>query len=368
MLENLRSNRPTPPPGLQFSGGEPTLREDLPDLIRRARDLGFHNVQVNTNGIRIAGSAAYAKRLKGAGLQTLYLQFDGLTEDVYRFTRGRDLVAVKSRVLEHCRAAGIRSVVLVVTLVKGINDGQMGEIVRFAADHFDVVRGVNFQPVSFAGRTARDDLQSRRVTIADVVRGLEEQTGGAVRASDFFPVPSVVPLGRAVGALRRKPVAEFTAHPHCGTATYVFVEKGRLVPITRTVRVGRFLSEMGRVADAASAGKRLAANARLAASFRFVRASFLARGLWPVVRTGAFEALRRLHYRMILISAMHFMDVYDFDEERVRRCVIHYACPDGRIIPFCAYNNLGYREAIEKRFARSGQSDGAAPMMRTERC
>jgi uncharacterized radical SAM superfamily Fe-S cluster-containing enzyme len=201
---------------------------------------------------------------------------------------------------------------------------------------------------------APEDLRNRRITIADVARGLEIQTSGAILAADFFPVPSVVPLGRAVGALRRKPYAEFTAHPHCGTATYIFVRGGHLVPITRAVRVRRFLSEMDRVAEAATAGRRTAAMARLAASFRFIGATFLARRLWPIVRTGAFEAVRRLHYEMILVSAMHFMDVHDFDEERVRRCVIHYACPDGRIIPFCAYNNLGYRETIEKRFARSG--------------
>jgi 7,8-dihydro-6-hydroxymethylpterin dimethyltransferase len=354
MLENLRANRPAPPPALQFSGGEPTLRDDLPDLIRRARQLGFRNVQVNTNGVRMAESASYVRTLTDAGLQTLYLQFDGLTADVYRYTRGRDLVATKARVLEHCRAAGLRSVVLVVTLVKGVNDGQMGDIVRFAADHFDVVRCVNSQPVSFTGRTAPADLRTRRITIADVVRALEEQTGGAIAASDFFPVPSVVPLGRAVAALRGKPSAEFTAHPHCGTAVYILPEDGRIVPLNRRIRIERFLAEMDRVAEEASSGRRLRATARLMASFRFVRAVFLWPLLWSVIRRGAFEAVRGLHYKMILVSAMHFMDLSDFDEERVKRCVIHYVCPDGRIIPFCAYNNLGYREDIEKRFSFPG--------------
>jgi len=361
MLENLRSNRPVPPPGLQFSGGEPTLREDLPDLIRRARDLGFRNVQVNTNGIRMAESPELVRRLVDSGLQTLYLQFDGLTEEVHRYLRGRDLAGVKSRVLENCRAAGLRSVVLVATLVKGINDGQMGDLLRFAADHFDVVRGVNFQPVSFAGRMEPESLRSRRVTLADVARGLEEQTKGGIRATDFFPVPSAVPLGRAVAALRRKPFPEFTAHPQCGIASYVFVERGRIVPITRRVRVARFLAEMDRVARAADAGRVLRAKARLAASLRFVRPALLWPNLWSIVRSGAFEAVRSIHYKMIMVSAMHFMDLGTFDEDRVRKCVIHYAAPDGRIIPFCSYNNLGYREEIEARFARNGPESRPGP-------
>jgi len=361
MLENLRANRPVPPPGLQFSGGEPTLREDLPGLIRKARTLGFRNVQVNTNGIRMAEDPALVRRLVAAGLQTLYLQFDGLTEDVHRFLRGRDLRAVKLRVLEHCRAAGLRSVVLVPTLVKGVNDGQMCAILRFAADHFDVVRRVNFQPVAFAGRTEPESLRSGRITLADVARGLERQTQGELRASDLFPVPAIVPLGRAVAALRRKPFPEFTAHPDCGWAGYIFIEKGRIVPITRKIRVARFLAELDRIAEAASAGRRLEARLRLAASLRFVRAALLWPNLWSILRGGAFEAVRSIHYKMIMVSAMHFMDGGTFDEARVRKCVIHYAVPDGRIIPFCSYNNLGYREEIEARFGAGADGRGTGP-------
>jgi uncharacterized radical SAM superfamily Fe-S cluster-containing enzyme len=353
MLENLRANRPAPPPGLQLSGGEPTLRNDLPDIVRKAKELGFRNVQVNTNGIRIARDPGFLRDLVAAGLGTLYLQFDGLSDDVYRALRGRGLAGIKARVLDNCRAAGLRSVVLVPTLVKGINDMMMGDVVRFAAENFDVVRGVNFQPVSFAGRTDLPGIETGRITLADVARGIEEQTGGALRASDFFPIPSVLSLGRAVSALRRKPSAEFSAHPQCGLATYVFVEKSGLVPITRKVRVEPFLASLDRAARAAAAGRRLRAGAGLAAALRFVRPGRFARLLRDVLRNGAFEAVRRIHYEVILVSAMHFMDARDFDEDRLRRCVIHYAAPDGRIIPFCAYNTLGYREEIEGRAARS---------------
>ena len=352
MLANLRGNRPLPAPALQFSGGEPTLREDLPELIRTAKRLGFINVEVNTNGIKLSQSPDYCLTLKEAGLDTVYLQFDGLTPDVYAFARGRDLVETKMRAIENFRRAGMRSIVLVVTLIKGVNDGQLGDIIRFAAENFDVIRCVNAQPLSLAGRVPGRDLRELRLTIPDFVKRVEEQTGGRIRATDFYPVPSEVPMARAVGALRRERYPEFTAHPHCGTATYFFMDKGKIVPISRAVNVPRFLKGVDAVSQAASEGRRLRAKLRFVASLRHVKMGMLRKYLRPLFRTGSFEALNDVHYRMILLSAMHFMDAHNFDLERVRRCVIHYAVPDGRLIPFCAYNILGYREEIEKSFSR----------------
>ena len=352
MLTNLRSNRPLPAPALQFSGGEPTLREDLPELIRTAKRLGFLNVEVNTNGIRFSQSLEYCRTLKEAGLDTVYLQFDGLTPDASIFARGRDLVATKMAAIENFRRAGMRSIVLVVTLIKGINDGQLGDIVRFAADNFDVIRCVNAQPLAFAGRVPGEDLRKRRITIPDFMKAVEEQTGGRIGTADFYPVPSEVPMARAVGALRHERYPEFTAHPHCGTATYLFLEKGEIVPIGRAVDVPKFLKSVDGVFRTASRGRRLRAKLRFVASLRHVRMGMLRKYLRPLFRTGSFEALDEIHYQMILLSAMHFMDAHNFDVERVRRCLIHYAVPDGRLIPFCAYNNLGYREKIEKTFSR----------------
>ncbi|HML02565.1 MAG TPA: radical SAM protein, partial [Candidatus Bathyarchaeia archaeon] len=126
MMENLRQNDPVPATALQFSGGEPTIRKDLPELIRTAKDLGFRHVEVNTNGIVLSQGVDYCKSLLDAGVSTIYLQFDGLTSDVYKFTRGRDLLDVKMRAIENCRQAGLDSLVLVVTLIKGVNDHQIG--------------------------------------------------------------------------------------------------------------------------------------------------------------------------------------------------------------------------------------------------
>ena len=348
MLENLRNNRPWPAPALQFSGGEPTLREDLPEFIQTAKKLGFIHVEVNTNGIKLSQSIEYCRTLKEAGVDTIYLQFDGLTPDVYKWTRGRDLVDTKMKAIENCRRAGMKSIVLVVTLIKGVNESQLGDIIRFAADNFDVIRCINVQPLSFAGRTPEEDLNKYRITIPDFMKCVEEQTDGKILAADFYPIPCVVPISKAAGVLIKEKFPEFTAHPHCGMATYFFLDHGKIVPINRYADVDKFLNSMRDVHDRASKGHKFLAKLKLLASLRYLKLRMLRKYLWPILKKGSFEALEEIHYKMILLSSMHFMDVYNFDCDRASRCVIHYAVPDGRLIPFCSYNNLGYREAIEE--------------------
>lgn len=155
MLVNLRRNDPVSATALQFSGGEPTVRKDLPELVRMAKELGFKHVEINTNGVLLSQSVDLCKELVDAGVSTVYLQFDGLTSDVYRFTRGKDLLDVKMKALENCRKAGLDSIVLVMTLIKGVNDHQIGDIIKFATENFDIIRCINVQPVSICGRIPR---------------------------------------------------------------------------------------------------------------------------------------------------------------------------------------------------------------------
>jgi hypothetical protein len=317
-----------------------------------AKELGFRHVEVNTNGLRLAESVEYCKGLREAGMSTVYLQFDGLTPDVYKFTRGIDLVDVKMRAIENLRKAEVFSVVLVVTLVKGVNDHQLGDIIRFAAENFDVVRCINVQPVSICGRLPQEEREKMRITIPDFMRLCEEQTGGKIRMDDFYPVPTVVPISKAVGALKGKHYVEFTAHPHCGMATYIFIENGDIVPITRYGNVDKFIESLKKVYEDAVQGKERKAKLRLIAALRHVKLNFLRKYLWRVIREGSYEALGDLQRRSILLSAMHFMDPYNFDLERIENCVIHYAIPDGRIIPFCTMNSI-HRPNIEKQFSIS---------------
>jgi uncharacterized radical SAM superfamily Fe-S cluster-containing enzyme len=349
MLQNLRRNSPVPATALQFSGGEPTIREDLPELIKMAKDAGFRHVEVNTNGIRLAQSVDYCKTLDDAGVSTIYLQFDGLTGDVYKFTRGVDLLETKLKAIENCRTAGVNSIVLVVTLVKGVNDNQIGDIIRFAVNNFDVIRCINVQPVSLCGRLPEEEREKMRITIPDFMRLCEEQTNGKIKMDDFYPVPTVVPIAQAVGAIKHKRYVEFTAHPHCGMATYLFVENGEITPITRYGNVDKFVKTMENVHEEASKGHETRAKMRLLGALRHVKFGMLRKNILPVLKTGSYEALGDLQRKTILLSSMHFMDPYNFDLERVQSCCIHYAVPDGRVIPFCTMNSI-HRSEVEKHF------------------
>jgi len=348
MLLNLRRNDPVPATALQFSGGEPTVREDLFELVKMTKELGFRHVEVNTNGLRLSQSVEYCRGLRESGVSTVYLQFDGLTSDVYSFTRGVDLTDAKKKVIENCRKAGMDSIVLVVTLVKGVNDHQLGDIIKFAVQNFDIIRCVNIQPVSLCGRIPERERERMRITIPDFMRLAEEQTSGKIKLSDFYPVPTVVPISRAVGVLKNKHYVEFTAHPHCGMATYVFIEDGQIVPITHYGNVGDFVGTMQKVYEEAEKGHDVRAKTYLIGSLRHIRLGLLRRYVWPLLKTGSYKALGDLHRKMLMISAMHFMDPYNFDLERVQRCCIHYVVPDGRIIPFCTMNSI-HREGIEKQ-------------------
>ena len=180
MLQNLRANQPVATPAIQYAGGEPTVRKDIVDLIKLAKEEGFSHTQIATNGLRLARKPELAKELKEAGLNTIYLQFDGVTAEPYLEIRNKDLFQIKLDAIENCRKADL-GIVLVPTLVKGINDHQIGDIIQFAVDNMDIIRGVNFQPVSFAGRTPADQVEEQRITIPDFQKFVDEQTNSQDR-------------------------------------------------------------------------------------------------------------------------------------------------------------------------------------------
>jgi len=361
MIDNLVANKPVSTKALQFSGGEPTLREDLPELVKRAHEAGIPHVEVNTNGVRIANSLEYAQRLADAGVSTFYLQFDGVRSEPYLITRGVDLLQTKMKALENLRKIGHESTVLVVTLVRGVNDDQLGDIIRFAASNFDIIRCVNVQPVSVTGRIDRQKLREYRITIPDFMRLVEEQTDGQITRDDFYPVPSVVPFARAMAALKGKPYPEFTMHEHCGMATFVFVEDGKLIPITRYADVDAFMAAMDEVTRLALAGKKTRAKMKMITSLKHLKIKVLGSLLSGIIKEGSYSALGQLMRRVIMVSSMHFMDGYNFDLERVQRCGIHYAVPDGRIIPFCTMNTI-HRQEVERKFAKEITKEEEKPL------
>lgn len=171
---------------LQLSGGEPTLRDDLPLIVRRAHEIGFDHVQVNTNGLRLGRDPEFARALADAGVTDFFLQFDGVSDDVFRRLRGAPLLDLKLGALERCRELQV-GVILVPTLVKGVNDGQIGELIEFAKAWMPVVKGIHFQPQAWLGRYPHSPRNNDRVLIPDILEAIERQTGGEIETGNFIP-------------------------------------------------------------------------------------------------------------------------------------------------------------------------------------
>jgi uncharacterized radical SAM superfamily Fe-S cluster-containing enzyme len=359
MLRTLRSNEPVPAPAIQYAGGEPTVRKDIVDLIKLAKEEGFTHTQIATNGLRLARSPELVKELKEAELNTVYLQFDGITEEPYLKIRNKDLLATKLKTIENCRKVGL-GIVLVPTIIKGINDDQIGDIIKFAVNNIDVIRGVNFQPVSFAGRTPSDEVEEQRITIPDFEALVEKQTESKIKVEDFHPASCVSPISEFIEAIEGKKQVTFTCHPHCGAATYIFVDEGEIIPVTQFIDVDRFFKLLSkRAGDIKAGGLTGKAKTVARATLELPRTIDMSKSpssvdiksiLMSVFKERSYGALGDFHRNTLLIACMHFMDPWNFDQDRVRRCVIHYAVPDGRIIPFCSMNSI-HREEIEKKFA-----------------
>jgi uncharacterized radical SAM superfamily Fe-S cluster-containing enzyme len=356
MMEILRSEKPVPAPAVQFSGGEPTIRDDLVEIIKKAKEMGFPQVQIATNGVRIAKEPEYVRKLKDAGLNTVYLHFDGVSQ------KTNPHIKMHKKAIENLRTAGL-GCVLVPTVIRGKNDSELGAIIRFAADHISVVRGVNFQPVAFTGAASDDDINKSRITIPEVLTAIETQTKGVIKKDDFYPVPCVLPFSDLVEAYTGKPQVRFTAHQHCGAATYVFVTKEGMVTVNRMVDVDSLFDSIEKMAETLKKGGTINKYKALLEGVKNLHES-VRKGeqsntaeFWKLMGKTLigqnFDALREFHWNALFIGTMHFMDRYNYDLERVQRCCIHYATPDGRLIPFCTYNSGPvYREQVWKKFAK----------------
>jgi hypothetical protein len=354
MMKVLRANSPWACNALQFSGGEPTLRNDLPDLIREAQKAGITHVEVNTNGIRIAEDIGYFKKLLDSGLSTLYLQFDGLREEIYKRTRARsDMIPIKLKVIENARTIGLDSIVLVVTLAKGVNDKDLGDIIDFAIKNHDVIRCVNIQPMSMAGKARKEEMRKMRITIPDTMKEIEEQTKGAVGRFDWRPVDWPVPVSKGMGVVKNRIYPEFTMSPMCGAATFLIVDKdGSYKPIMRYVDVDKFAEVFWDVYYSGAKGKRTMAKMKLLKLLPMAKSDFVRGLIRNVVTKGSYEALGGLMHRIVMIGIMHFQDVWNIDIDRVQKCGIHYATPDGKVRCFCTYNSI-HRPNVEKQFSTS---------------
>lgn len=344
MLKALRNEKPVATKAIQITGGEPTMRKDLIGIIKLCKKRGFTHIQVNSNGINLGFDPSLAKKIRAAGCNTVYLSFDSL---VAKMKGGGTEYTMKA--IENCRRAKM-GVVLVPCVIGDYNLREVGDIIRFAVKNIDVVRGINFQPVSFVGNITSAERKKKRVTIPDLLKAIEKQTYGDITVKDFYPVSSVVSVSHLASALSRKPELEITANPHCGAATYLCIEDGKIIPITKFMNVEKLFDFAEQAAQKIKNGGKLT-KAKVMLQGYFALKNMLNREkkpkgfeldkiLFNVLMSHDYKTLGTFHYKTLFIGTMHFMDAYNYDIERVKRCVIHYVMPDGKIVPFCAFNGL----------------------------
>jgi 7,8-dihydro-6-hydroxymethylpterin dimethyltransferase len=301
---------------LQISGGEPTLHPDLLAILDRVKARSIRHVMMNTNGRRIAEDEALVKRLAAytPGFE-VYLQFDSLVPSTLRALRGADLTGVRRQALERLNRYNL-STTLVVMLRKGLNDGEIGQILYFAAAQ-KCVRGVTFQPIQAAGRLEGFDPAADRLTLTEVREAI-------LRQSPLFSPQDLVPV---------------PCHPDALTAAYAIRRGGRLVPLSRWVDPQSLLVNLG------------------GNTISYEQDPRLRQQVESLLRTSPMSTARKLKLQCCLpllpatgspiqykdvfrVVIMQFMDAWNMDLRSLKRSCVHIIAPDGRLAPFETYNLL----------------------------
>lgn len=309
---------------IQLSGGEPTLHPEFFEILEAVRSRPVRHVMVNTNGLRIAQEPDFVARLAEhkRGFE-VYLQFDSLKRDALMELRGADLRRVRREALENLERHNI-STTLVVTVKRGVNDDEIGEIVRHALE-WRCVRGVTFQPVQDAGRNENFD-KSRRINLADIRRRVVEDSG-VFGAADMVPLPcNADSISIGYGLRSGKTVMPVTSV--IPREDFVAITPNTISFEKHPVMKAKFIELFSLSTGSNNASERLA--------------EFLCCLPKAVVPDGiTYENVFR-------VAIVQFMDRYNFDLGGVKRSCIHFITPNGQIIPFDTYN----------LFYRNGQIDG----------
>jgi uncharacterized radical SAM superfamily Fe-S cluster-containing enzyme len=377
ILDNAISIKPRRQMSVQFSGGEPTISPYFLDAVRYSRKVGYNSVQAATNGIEFAKSKEFCREAAEAGLRYVYLQFDGIGNDANSHRQVGNLFDVKMRAINNLHEAGVE-IVLVTTLVNGINNDQVGSIVRFALDNPKKIAFLSFQPVSFTGRDEEITPQRRlqqRYTLSHLAHDVKDQVGITEPTRDWFPL-SLMGAFADFADLVHGPQAEWGqvscgCHPNCGVGTAVMIDKEtrEMRPVPEFLNIPGLVKDMQKITDAAR-GKWMSnlmmgltllkhynpynspSQFSLYELFKKFDKSFGLTGkdygkVDGTRSSGDIEKRRSDRWNFLFIAGMWFQDLFNYDFRRTEMCIIPYGTQEGEI-SFCAYNTgIGWRNIIE---------------------
>ncbi len=307
------------PDVVQISGGEPTIHPQFFEILDYAKTLPIKHLMLNTNGIRIAKEKDFAEKLKTYAPDfEIYLQFDSFEDSVLKTLRGANLNKIRQQALQHLNELNL-STTLVVTLQKGLNDGEIGKIIDFALKQ-KCVRGVTFQPTQIAGRLEGFNTETDRITLTEVRRKILEQTD-VFNAEDLLPVP---------------------CNPDALVMGYALKLGDEVLPLTRYINPQDLLDnskntivyeqdEMlkGKMIELFSTGNSVECAQENLKSI-----------LCCLPNIDAPELGYDNLFRVII---MQFIDAYNFDVRSVKKSCVHIVDKDYKIIPFETMN-LFYRD------------------------
>jgi uncharacterized radical SAM superfamily Fe-S cluster-containing enzyme len=319
MLDAIIANEGEPDV-VQISGGEPTEHPLFFEILDAARRRPIRHLMLNTNGVRIAKQPQFAERLAryAPGFE-IYLQFDSFERDSLLKLRGADLRKVREQALENLNRVGL-STTLVVTAAKGVNDGELGKIIEFAARQ-SCVRGVTVQPIQFAGRVEGPGLHTGRLTLGEVRDAILAQTS-LFLPEDIIPVP---------------------CNPDALSMGYALKTAQGVVPLTRFVDPQVLL-----------AGPRNTLVFEYDPVLKGEVFKLFATNLGPEAQANRLSSLlcclpnvkapHDIGYKDVFrVLIMAFIDAVNFDVRAMKKSCVHIVQTDGRIIPFEAFNLL-YRD------------------------
>ncbi|MBL4771017.1 MAG: radical SAM protein [Planctomycetes bacterium] len=325
MLDAIVANEGEPAV-VQLSGGEPTLHPRFWEIMAEAKKRPIQHLMLNTNGLLIANEAGFAERLvEYMPAFEVYLQFDSFEREALMDLRGADLRDVRKRAIDKLNALGV-STTLVVTLRRGMNDGEIGRIIDWAAQQ-PCVRGVTLQPIQDAGRNQNYDASTDRLTLSEVRRRVLEQ-------SDLFQPEDIIPV---------------PCHPDALAMGYALKVGGTVTPLTGLIDPNVLIEGGGN-------------------TIAFEKVPGMKEAIFEAFSTAhspgsGMDSLKKLlcclpnvtlpgslgYENLFRVIIMQFMDAHDFDVRSVKKSCVHLVRPeDLRIIPFDTYN-LFFRGDLEQK-------------------